>query len=167
MLTNENKSTKKLINEVTNQLNRYGRGSTKITSYARELLLTELEKLNRKRDILDKNISEITIRKGRITQLMEDMKKEEELILKEKEELVEEKRKFKEQQKLFLLNKTKLDESNHKLQSRIDNQRVRTEKEIKYPHFDKLNTPPITYSAAPRQISEKKRQLSHQRSRFN
>ena len=149
-LTNETELTKKAINEVVKELQKSRRGSIEFTEHARELLIDHLGRLKKKREIQEKKLSDMVYEKERVSQLLTEMKKEEQFILKEKLQLDEEKKQFREQQRKYLLDKAKMEQTIRQLQTRESNQKKRTlRKQIEPFRVSHVESgPPISFTSS-------------------
>ena len=149
-ITNEKELTKKAINEVVKELQKSRRGTVEFTEHARELLIDHLGRLKKKRDIQENKLSDMVYEKERVSQLLTEMKKEEQFILKEKLQLDEEKRQFREQQRKYLLDKAKMEQTIRQLQTRESNQMKRTlRKQIEPVRVSHVESgPPISFTSS-------------------
>lgn len=155
-ITNENDLTKKAINEVVKELQKSRRGSIEFTEHARELLIDHLGRLKKKREIQEKKLSDMVYEKERVSQLLTEMKKEEQFILQEKSQLEREKQQFREQQQKYLLDKAKMEQTIRQLQTRESNQKKRSLRKQNRPVYIPTveSGPPISYSSLTKEINQ-------------
>ena len=140
--------TKKAISEIVKEIQRSQSSSIEFTEHARDLLIDQLGRLKKKRDLQEKKLSDMVYEKERVTQILSEMKKEEEFILQEKLQLEEEKKQFKQQRQKYLLDKAKMEDTMRRLQTRESNQKKRTLRKQNRPVYipTEESGPPISYS---------------------
>ena len=142
--------TKKAISEIVKEIQRSQSSSIEFTEHARDLLIDQLGRLKKKRDLQEKKLSDMVYEKERVTQILSEMKKEEEFILQEKLQLEEEKKQFKQQRQKYLLDKAKMEDTMRRLQTRESNQKKRTLRKQNRPVYipTEESGPPISYSSS-------------------
>ena len=152
-ITNENKLTKKAISEIVKEIQKSQSSNIEFTEHARDLLIDQLGRLKKKRDLQEKKLSDMVYEKERVSQILSEMKKEEKFILEEKLQLEEEKEQFKQQRQKYLLDKAKMEDTMRRLQTRESNQKKRTLRKQNRPVYipTEESGPPISYSSSTNQ----------------
>lgn len=154
-LTSDKKITVKTINQSLNELRSYKEGFNELIDKKRRMLITAIEHMKKKKDLQDKEYTDLVLRTEKEKLLLSEIVKEEAIIRKDKQELNEQVRRVKEKEKLFLVEKERYMNRNKILEKRLEKQKKRTHKRNSSDSFSK--SPPIIYVPKEKDKSRQKK----------